>query len=141
MKHFSWFLSWPRTFFFWRVCSTVFSILDINYYIMTTLNRYKSLINLISDWSFPNMTVQLKILWNLKKKCFKRCFAKAFKVLNWFFHFATGVLTFVNCWEVKWATFVQDIFTYAKLTALAVIIIAGMYEMFDILFSVKSQHS
>lgn len=39
------------------------------------------------------------------------------------------VLTFVNCWDVGWATKVQDIFTFAKLLALCVIIAAGLYQL------------
>lgn len=39
------------------------------------------------------------------------------------------ILTFVNCWSVKWSTFVQDIFTYGKLLALAIIIGGGFYQL------------
>merc|ERR1719192_2625992 len=39
------------------------------------------------------------------------------------------VLAFVNCWNVRWATAVQDIFTYAKLLALFIIMATGVYQL------------
>jgi amino acid transporter len=41
----------------------------------------------------------------------------------------TGFLTFVNCYNVKWATLIQDWFTSAKIIALVVIIAGGFYAL------------
>lgn len=54
------------------------------------------------------------------------------------YHFVPGILAFINCWDVKWATRVQDIFTYAKLLALFIIIFTGAYQLFTGKFDTNS---
>jgi amino acid transporter len=48
------------------------------------------------------------------------------------------LLTFVNCYSVEWATKVQDIFTYAKLLALFIIIAVGVYLLSQGLFDIQN---
>ncbi|UYV78093.1 SLC7A6 [Cordylochernes scorpioides] len=44
---------------------------------------------------------------------------------------AAGLLTFVNCYNVKWTNKLQVIFTAAKVVALGIIIATGLYILFS----------
>ncbi|KRX96922.1 Y+L amino acid transporter 1, partial [Trichinella pseudospiralis] len=40
------------------------------------------------------------------------------------------IITLINCYSVRWATFIQDILTYAKIVALVLIIMTGLVMAF-----------
>lgn len=50
-------------------------------------------------------------------------------VTNINFCIFSGILTVINCYNVKWVTRVQDIFTATKIFALFVIVIAGFWYL------------
>ena len=43
--------------------------------------------------------------------------------------FVAVVIMAVNGWSVRWATRVQDIFTYAKLICIAILVVIGIIEI------------
>lgn len=41
----------------------------------------------------------------------------------------TGFLTFINCYDVKFTTKLQNLFMFTKVAALVIVIIVGVYHM------------
>ena len=55
------------------------------------------------------------------------------KEMNFHFHelffFFLALTMFINCGSVKWATRIQDTFTFGKLIALVILIVIGLIEV------------
>ena len=56
------------------------------------------------------------------------------KEMNFQFHelalfFFSALTMFINCGSVKWATRIQDTFTFGKLIALVILIVIGLIEV------------
>jgi len=43
----------------------------------------------------------------------------------------TGFITFINCWNVKATTKVQNVFMFTKISALVLIILCGGFYMYS----------
>lgn len=44
-------------------------------------------------------------------------------------NFILGLLTFINCYDVKFTTKLQNLFMFTKIAALVIVIIAGVIYM------------
>ena len=51
------------------------------------------------------------------------------KTLIFLIIFVLALTMFINCASVKWATRIQDSFTFGKLIALAILIVIGLIEV------------
>lgn len=60
---------------------------------------------------------------------------------NNIFEIFLGLLTYVNCYDVKETTKMQNIFMFAKIAALVIIIIAGISWLFMGEFEIEKQTS
>lgn len=54
---------------------------------------------------------------------------EGFPAINPYCFRFSGLLTAINCISVRWAMKIQNIFTVAKLAALAAIVLVGLYHI------------